>query len=259
MVEHEEIDSNINLKDIKSSYIIKEVFSFLEEKQKLNMIIYNKELQKMLLVDLEDYKKISRKYKIGERNGKGKEYKIDNDELIFEGEYLNGKRNGKGKEYYYDGKIAFEGEYINGEMWDGKCYDKKENIIYELKQGKGFIKLYKYNILIFEGNYKNGKKNGKGKEYHFDSGRLIYEGEYINEEKNGKGKEYDYTGNLTFDGKYLYDKKIKGKQYVGGKLEYEGEFLYDKKYNGKGYDKNGNIIYELNKFLNGKRNGKGKE
>ena len=34
-------------------------------------------------------------------------------------------------------------------------------------------------------------------------------------------------------------------------LEYEGEFLYNKKYNGKGYDKNGNIIYELK---NGNRN-----
>ena len=37
-------------------------------------------------------------------------------------------------------------------------------------------------------------------------------------------------------------------------MEYEGEFLYNKKLNGKGYDKNGNIIYEL---ING--NGKVKE
>ena len=28
-------------------------------------------------------------------------------------------------------------------------------------------------------------------------------------------------------------------------MEYEGEYLYNKKYNGKGFDKNGNIIYEL--------------
>ena len=28
-------------------------------------------------------------------------------------------------------------------------------------------------------------------------------------------------------------------------MEYEGEYLYNKKYNGKGYDKDGNIIYEL--------------
>ena len=28
-------------------------------------------------------------------------------------------------------------------------------------------------------------------------------------------------------------------------MEYEGEYLYNKKYNGKGFDKNGNITYEL--------------
>ena len=45
-------------------------------------------------------------------NGTIKEYD-DNDKLIFEGEYLKGKRNGKGKEYLIDDKI-FEGKYLNG-------------------------------------------------------------------------------------------------------------------------------------------------
>ena len=85
--------------DIKSSYIIKEVFSFLKEKNKLNIIIYNRELQKIIGVDIEDYKKIDGKYKTGLKNGKGKEYLLNTKILIFEGEYLNGKRNGKGKEY----------------------------------------------------------------------------------------------------------------------------------------------------------------
>ena len=51
----EKIKSNIN--SIKSPYILKIVFSFLNEVQKLNMIIYNKELQKRLDVDIEVYKK----------------------------------------------------------------------------------------------------------------------------------------------------------------------------------------------------------
>ena len=38
-----------------------------------------------------------------------------NDNLIFDGEYLNGKKwNGKGKEYD-DCKLIFEGEYLNGQ------------------------------------------------------------------------------------------------------------------------------------------------
>ena len=43
------------LRDIKSSYIIKGIFSFLNEKEKLKMMLYNKKLQKMFLVGLEDY------------------------------------------------------------------------------------------------------------------------------------------------------------------------------------------------------------
>ena len=61
------------------------------------MVIYNKELQKKLLFNLEDYKRISGKNKIGDKNGKGKEYILNTNILIFEGEYLNGKKMEKEK------------------------------------------------------------------------------------------------------------------------------------------------------------------
>ena len=131
----EEIGSNknrINIRDINSSFIIKNIFSFLSEKQILNLIIYNKQFQTLLSVDKKNYKKISGKYKIGERNGKGKEYSIETNELIFEGEYLNGKRNGKGKEYYYkNGELKFEGEYVNGERnGKGKEYYSNGKLVF---------------------------------------------------------------------------------------------------------------------------------
>jgi len=47
MAELGESNYTINLRDIKSSYIIKRIFSFLCEKQKLIMIINNKDLQKI--------------------------------------------------------------------------------------------------------------------------------------------------------------------------------------------------------------------
>ena len=72
MAENEDFKSKIDLRAIKSSYIKKIIFSFLNEKQKLKMIIYNKQLQNICLIGIEDYKKISGKYKIMERNGKGK-------------------------------------------------------------------------------------------------------------------------------------------------------------------------------------------
>ena len=88
------------------------------------MIKYNLELQKLFQIEIGDYETISGKYKIGERNGKGKEYNI-NGGLKFEGEYLNNKRSGEGKEYYNNGKILFEGEYLNGQKWNGKGYHLK--------------------------------------------------------------------------------------------------------------------------------------
>jgi len=83
----------------------------------------------------------------------------------------------------------------------------------------------------------------------------MFEGEFINGERNGKGKNYYYDNKLEFEGEYLYNYKKKGKRYyIDGQLEFEGEYLFNKKWNGKGYDINGNKIYEL---ING--NGKVKE
>ena len=52
--------------------------------------------------------------------------------------------------------------------------------------------------LKFEGEYSNGERNGKGKEYDY-SGKLKFEGEFKNEKRNGKGKEYDYNGKIIFE------------------------------------------------------------
>ena len=74
--------------------------------------------------------------------------------------------------------------------YNGKGYDKKGNVIYEIINGNGKGAEYdEYNRkLIFEGEYLNGKRNGKGKEYDKD-GELIFEGEYLNGFRNGKRKE----------------------------------------------------------------------
>ena len=211
-------------------------------------------------------------------NGKGRSYYFDG-KLEFEGEYLNGKRNGRGVEYYKNKKKIFEGKYLNDLRWNGKGYDSLGNVVYELKNGKGFVKEYnsqKY-TLNFEGEYINGKRNGKGKEYDYYDGKLLFEGEYLNGlrvgkgknyckekieyegeylygKRHGEGKEYYSNGNLKFKGHYLYGYRIKGKFYVNNRLEFEGEYLYNKKWNGRGYDENGNIIYEL---ING--NGESRE
>ena len=216
MAEHEELKYNINIRDIKSSYIIKGVFSFLTKKQKLNMIIYNKQFQNMFSFDIEDYKKVNGKYRIGDKNGKGKEYVLNTNILIFEGEFLNGIRNGKGKEYYFGGKLKFEGDYLNGKRWNGKGYNMDGQLEFEISNGKGYIKEYKLfnGLLEFEGEFINGERNGKGKEYYLYGRDLKYEGEYLNGIKNGKGKEYSTDGKLIYEGEYLNGlMNGKGKEY----------------------------------------------
>ena len=197
----------VNLrKSVKSFFIIENIFSFLKEKKKLSLIIYNKKYQDNFKIGIDYYKKISGKYLVGERNGRGKEYLEDTNTLVFEGEYLNGKRNGKGKEYYDNGKIKFEGEYLKGKIICGKKFDEEEGkvILSIEKNGKG--KEYNYDgDVVFKGKYINGKRNGKGKECGYAYRR--YEGEFLEGERNGKGKEYDREGKLVFEGNYLNGKK----------------------------------------------------
>ena len=70
----------------------------MNTKQKLNIIIYNKHFQKEQGINIEDYKKISGKYKICE-NGKGKEYLLNTTILIYEDEYFKKKEMVKEKNF----------------------------------------------------------------------------------------------------------------------------------------------------------------
>ena len=178
-------------KAIKSIINLKFIFSFIIEKKRLNIIKYNKDIQKKLGIDIERYKKKIDRYIIVDRNGCVREYILDTNILIFEGrylndkrngkgeeydfngrrifkgEFLNGKRNGNGKEYFYNNQVKFEGEYLKGKIWNGICYNYYENETYKIKNGSGYIKEYdSEGVLKFEGEYLNGERNGKGKEYH---------------------------------------------------------------------------------------------
>ena len=71
---------------------------------------------------------------------------------------------------------------------------------------------YWFGGIGFEGEFLNGEKSGKGKEYNRD-GKLIFEGEYLNGKKNGNGKEFNSQGELIFEGEYLNGKRWNGKMH----------------------------------------------
>ena len=84
------------LKNIKSSYIRKNVYYFLDELRKLDLFKYNKSIQKESGISIVNYMNFSGKYILYIEKGKAEEYDYEGN-LVFEGEYTKGKRNGKGK------------------------------------------------------------------------------------------------------------------------------------------------------------------
>ena len=237
------------LANIKSLYVLKnKIFTYLDETVKLKLAKYNKNLQNHFALNIINYIIFSKKYIEYETvsRTKGKEYDGYNHQLIYIGEYLNGKRNGEGKEYNEKGELIYEGKFING-----KKFEKKLESIYDNKNENSF--------------------NGECYEKKYYNGNLLFEGNYINKKRNGKGKEYDYYGNIVFEGEYLNDKRWNGKGNFGynnstyefkngkgyikefdwyGRQIFEGEYLNGERWNGKGIEDN-----FVGEYINGKKYG----
>ena len=118
-----------------------------------------------------------------------------------------------------------------------KFYDK--NNILEFKNGTGYtreyydLKIFKaFEIIKFEGEFVEGIKNGKGKQYNFMK-KLEFDGEFLNGKRNGKGKEYDCFGKIVYEGEFLNGERHgKGKEYDdSGKIKFEGEYVKGKRKN----------------------------
>ena len=118
----------------------------------------------------------------------------------------------------------------------------------------------KLNVTLF--NYKELSRRfieyedkRKGKEYNVYNDKLLYEGEFLNGIRNGKGKEYDENKHLIFEGQYL-----KGRRWNGKGYNYDGNEEFEIN-NGKGFGKEygyyGNLLFE-GEYLNGLRK-EGKE
>ena len=67
----------------------------------------------------------------------------------------------------------------------------------------------------------NWKPNWKVKQYYPGTNKLSFEGEYLNGKKNGKGKFYFKDGPFLFEGEYLNGILWNAKIYEGDKVEAE--------------------------------------
>ena len=183
--------------------------------------------------------------------------------LLFVGDYIDDKsikdktkRNGTGIEYH-ENKSIFEGEYKEGKIikGKGKIYNNDGN-------------------LLFEGEYIDGKRNGKVIEYYENTDNdtqqkensellIKYEGYYTDDQKNGEGKEFLYDEEnqpeIVFEG--IYKNGVKwngmGKEYykMPDKLLFTGEYREGKRWNGNffEYSKIMDRIKSQGKYVEGKK------
>ena len=125
---------------------------------------------------------------------------------------------GKGKLYNKKAELIFEGEFNENKIWNGygKEYFNQEEEDYESNL-----------IIKYEGEYHNGKKNGKGKEF-CEKGQAIFEGIFLNDELyEGIKKEYNEEGKIIMEGG-IKKGKLNGKVKISkNDFEFDGEYLDD--------------------------------
>jgi hypothetical protein len=103
------------------------------------------------------------------------------DQIIYEGDFVDEEWNGKGKLIYDDGGV-YEGDFVDG-----------------LRNGRGI--LTQADGGVYEGDFINGAIIGKGK-YTYPDGGGVYEGDFVHAELTGKGKR-TYSDGCIFEGDFV--------------------------------------------------------
>lgn len=190
------------------------------------------------------------------------EEKLEN--LMFKGRLRDGKYIDFGEAFYKNGRPMYSGNYVDGKYdGTGTWYSEDRKQYYKGdfvgggKTGKGQI--FQYDKLYYEGEIKNDKKAGTGKQYYAD-GSIAYEGVFAEDVFEGEGTENYLGGKVKYKGEFkagLYSGK--GVRYdEKGTLIYKGSFeggLFSGE--GRYYGKDGQLVYD-GSFLNGLFDGKGK-
>nr|WP_256257722.1 MULTISPECIES: hypothetical protein [unclassified Paenibacillus] len=219
----------------------------------------------------------------GKRSGRGKSY--ENGILAYEGEWSGDQRSGLGRRYTYD--KSYTGSDFTGSssllMYEGRFAADKEteqiavyrhygNFVDGLPDGYGSVMLvhdYKHDTgpksldkeqglawLIYEGEFRKGLREGKGKLY--EDNKLVYDGEFRKGLREGTGTSYE--DGLVYKGPFAADlKEGEGEMFDAFEtLRFAGTFKKGKKTGfGRLYSENGLLTYE-GQFKNDWKHGYGK-
>ena len=137
-------------------------------------------------------------------NGLGEYYR--NDGSVYRGSFFEGFPQGNGEETFDDGS-SFNGFYLAGKKKHGKFLWKNGNY-YEGEFSEdlfhGFGTYQWRGQQKYEGNWKKGKMNGKGKITYVDGS--YYDGEFCDGIKCGKGI-YFWNKDRYYEGEWKDDKQ----------------------------------------------------
>ena len=225
----------------------------------------------------------------GYREGRGKEYD-ENGNVMFEGFYEQGKRmnivelkemKGYWKEMNEKNEVMSICQKDEEGNNDGICYfysNGEIDRISEWKNGEeisdsGHCRIYdEPNKVFFEGHFVNGKREGRGKEYN-EEGEVIFDGFYKHGEKLNivEMKEMKGYWKEMNDGNEVISICQKDDEcrndgicyfYSNGEIDRISEWKSGKEISDSGhcriYDEPHHVFFE-GYFVNGKREGRGKE
>lgn len=194
----------------------------------------------------------------GTINGHNKEgeWKIyyESGELREIGVYLNNKRSGIWKTYFEDGVVKGEIEYTDDHGRYTEYYHSGKVLAEGPRAGAKNVGHWRFfaedGTLESEGDFDNGKKNGKW-EYKYPSGKISASGSFLNDEAVGKWNYFFEDGTTSSTGEFAGGKKegywatfnpngsVKSEiNYKNGTGEYR-EFHPDGKLKVKGMIENG--------------------
>jgi len=185
------------------------------------------------------------RYVWGEGKWKGESYY---------GDWLEGARTGQGKYIWKDGG-SYEGGFLNGKLHGTGIYTypdgRRETRTYDndklISSSKSTssnssapIQKKTYNNGVYEGQFLNDKRHGRGK-YTFQSGE-VYDGEWRDGDRNGYGKCRWANGN-SYEGDWKGNMRTgRGKFFWADGSVYEGDYLNNNRHgSGRMTWKNGDV------------------
>lgn len=149
------------------------------------------------------------------------------DGSIYEGGMVGTLRSGIGKMTYKNGDV-YEGTFLENKMngqftvtfANGNSY--VGGMVNDEYSGHGVLTFANKSVsYVYEGDFANGMKNGKGKMTYSDG--KVYEGYFENDKKNGQGR-MDYNEESFFEGTFKNDLREKGLYRFENGAEFNGTF-----------------------------------